>query len=189
MINPRLFSFSLSLNWGRFYPFGIFIDLISNKLLKWSIDEATYGYLAEKTYNMRYWLTRETIVDKKVFYFDKNYHIPDVGKFWIGDCQSLLVFQSISAIIRKRVLKTWNKGLMLDTFSKYPRFLFLATTMKISLYEIYLLVILGHKSKKKEAIAVSNCKHSIVEVHILIWRQRGIYRDHNAFCSLQIFVS
>ena len=88
-------------------------------------------------------------MDERVLYLNKDYYIPDVGKFWMGDRQSLLTFQSISATIRKRVLRTRNKGFMLDTFSKHLRFLLLATIMKISLYEIYLLVVLGHQSKKR----------------------------------------
>ena len=128
-INPRLSSFSLSSNCRRFCLLGAFLDPISNKLLQWSINETKYNCLAGKTHGIRYWLARETIVDERVFYLNKDYCIPDVGKFWMGDRQSLLAFQSISATIRKRVLRTRNKGFMLDTFSKHPRFLLLASLL------------------------------------------------------------
>ena len=151
LINPPLSSFSLSSNRGRFWHLGAFIDSINNKLLKWSIDWATYGCPVRKTHGMSYWLARKTIVDEKVLYINKDYYIPDVVKFWMSDCQSLLTFQSISAAIKKRVLRTRNKQFMLDTFSKHPRFLLLATTIKIKLYEIYLIVVLGHESKKRRS--------------------------------------
>ena len=66
-------------------------------------------------------------MDERVLYLDKNYCISDVGKFWMGDRQSLLAFQSISVTIRKCVLRTRNKEFMLDTISKHPRFLLLAS--------------------------------------------------------------
>lgn len=88
-------------------------------------------------------MIRETIVDEKILYLDRDYCILYTRKFWIGNRQFLLAFQSIFATIKKRVLRTQNKGFMLDTFSKHPRFLLLATTIKISLYKIYLPVILG----------------------------------------------
>ena len=65
------------------------------------------------------------MVDKKFLYLNKDYYIPDMGKFWMGDCQFLLAFPSISATIRKRVSKMRNKVFMLDMFSQHLRFLWL----------------------------------------------------------------
>lgn len=47
-------------------------------------------------------------------------------------------------------------------------FIMSLATMKISLYEIYLLMYWAIRVKKEEVVTLGSCKHSIIKVYILI---------------------